>query len=934
VVFTCGQDRNEVTVKTLIGEYVEKGVNHGRKVYQRVNDKAMMDYVDVLLYYWDDREGENFEGWWFGNKLGGTQVWAHCKESAMTPPSTGWKIPWNGAVRQTLVVMNKEMQQKAEAEEKLNALTEEVKKADGEANAALREATAKFAQVGPPCALEAEQLLTPQVQAVLELGRKVAEAQKSAVGDTIKSFQLLGNRLKETHQNMTNEVTGMKSAKTKAETEAKNKAAEERDTKVLDELLPEAIEKTNTAEDMVEKTVITSEMITSCGDDTDMVKQALAETEQSAKLAQAAIGEARIFLNAKLASTRRFFDTVKDRASTELGKLQQQLQDAQNKLNPLKTVRSDWDQRCAAQRLVSEVEEKIVMAEVDVDRAEEMVTLLNSDTPTKDGLAQAQTALQIAENHINKAMNVYDTKKQGATGVPLEELKKLAPRGEAARSRIANLRASLKEAGERVTTEGYLDEAGQKVTAVTDALGKLEDIESRFQDGDDMSLEETLAKVKESEAAAAQAQTASSMARMFIQMKALEVKRFSSGPANDASKRLVDYQRQLELATKRLVELKGGVNRRKRLALVKEAEARVGKAESLVEKMKEAAAVFADDAKLMAMSADEIREASEKTSVCEKEANEALMEVRKFVTARQIEAKGKDASVEVSTELIKFQTRLSSAQSEVSKQRKLFTSVEQRLAVKRLIDEAEKKLSETEDKVAKAMAAVAGLEELTSESAEKGAKENDKAIKEAELSVQEASISIRTTTRFMESQSRTQGFAKDNITKLEPRVKECQDKIASANTLIKERSEKIFVRGILQEAESKVAECEAGLKKAVDVEAPFLEGDDSADKAASGSIADLEKALQAAQSLATSAKTFISMKRLAVKRLTDSASKASNEGLTKLQATVDDVTKKLSEMRTRSAELKRAALKREAAAGALQRPGAVVKGKPAPKKAA
>merc|ERR1712242_306516 len=415
-------------------------------------------------------------------------------------------------------------------------------------------------------------------------------------------------------------------------------------------------------------------------------------------------------------------------------------------------------------------------------------------------------------------------------------------------------------------------------------------------------------------------------------MKALEVKRFSNGPATDASARLVDFQKQLEIATKRLVELKGGVNRRKRLALVKEAESRVSKAESLVEKVKESAAVFADDAKLMAMSAEGIREASEKTSVCEKEANESLMEVRKFVTARQIEAKGKDASVEVSTELIKFQTRLSTAQSEVSKQRKLFTSVEQRLAVKRVLDEAEKKLVETEEKVGKAMAAVAGLEELTSTD------KADKAIKDTELAVQEASISVRTTSRFLESQSRTQGFAKDAIAKLEPRVKECQDKLASAQTLIKERSEKIFVRGILQEAEAKVSECEAGLRKAIEVEAPFLEGEDSTEKAASGSIADLEKALQAAQSLATAAKTFISMKRLAVKRLTDSAGKASNAGLTKLQARVDDVTKKLSEMRTRSAELKRAALKREAA-GALQReaPGlraGAAKGKPMPKKSA
>merc|ERR1712242_503912 len=257
-------------------------------------------------------------------------------------------------------------------------------------------------------------------------------------------------------------------------------------------------------------------------------------------------------------------------------------------------------------------------------------------------------------------------------------------------------------------------------------------------------------------------------------MKALEVKRFSNGPATDASARLVDFQKQLEIATKRLVELKGGVNRRKRLALVKEAESRVSKAESLVEKVKESAAVFADDAKLMAMSADEIREASERTSVCEKEANESLMEVRKFVTARQIEAKGKDASVEVSTELIKFQTRLSTAQGEVGKQRKLFTSVEQRIAVKRLIDDSDKKLKETEEKVEKAMTAIAGFMDTNVEMSKE---ESDKLVKDAEVVVREAQISVRTTVRYLEQQARGQGKIKEAMAKLDPRMQECQNKI-------------------------------------------------------------------------------------------------------------------------------------------------------------
>jgi len=440
---------------------------------------------------------------------------------------------------------------------------------------------------------------------------------------------------------------------------------------------------------------------------------------------------------------------------------------------------------------------------------------------------------------------------------------------------------------------------------LTDALEKISEVEAQSQGGENGSLEDTLASVKSSEAGAAGAQTASSMARVFIQMKALEVKRFSKDLAADAGKKFADLQSQLEIATKRLAELNRGINKRKRLALVRETETRVAKAEGLVERMKEAASVFADDSRLLELSIDLIREASERTTVCEKEANESLMEVRKFVTARQIEAKGKDASVEVSTELIKFQTRLSAAQAEVAKQKKVFSSVEQRLAVKRLLDEAEKRLKEMEEKVASAMSAVAGLDTLSDEEDAKTSEKLDKLVKDAELAVHEAHTSIRLTSRFLEQQSRSQGFAREALSKLEPRTREAQEKVSAADITIKARGERSFVKGVIQESEQKVSECEAGMAKVAEAEAAFAAIEDSAGRAST--IAALEKAIQAAQSVASSAKTFISMNRLAIKRLTDISSSVCNEALAKMQTSVDEVAKKLALSRTKTVELKRSA---------------------------
>jgi len=298
---------------------------------------------------------------------------------------------------------------------------------------------------------------------------------------------------------------------------------------------------------------------------------------------------------------------------------------------------------------------------------------------------------------------------------------------------------------------------------------------------------------------------------------------------------------------------------------------------------------------LMDLSPEDIREASEKTIAAEKEANDVLAEVRKLVTARQIETKGKDSSVEISAELIKFQTRLSSAQAEIGKQRKLFTSVEQRLAIKRQMGEAEQKLKQTEEKVAKATQGVATILESSA---------IPERVKEVEVSMQEAQISIKTMKNLLDSKARLQGIAKDAFEKLQPRVKAAQDSIDQASASMKERQEKMLVRSALDEAQTKVAECEASLQKAVDAEAPFL-SDGPSGIADGTSLAELEKLIQSTQQVASGCKTVLAMKKLSVKRLSEDSSKSATEELMRMQATVEDIVKKLPEMRKRCLEWKK-----------------------------
>lgn len=85
------------SAKAILGEYVEAGSNHGRKYFRRV--AATKNLPDVLLFYWDARDGQALSGWWFGNKIGGGQVWGRSSShGGSAPPLKGWKCPVDGAV--------------------------------------------------------------------------------------------------------------------------------------------------------------------------------------------------------------------------------------------------------------------------------------------------------------------------------------------------------------------------------------------------------------------------------------------------------------------------------------------------------------------------------------------------------------------------------------------------------------------------------------------------------------------------------------------------------------------------------------------------------------------------------------------------------------------------------------------------------------------
>ena len=93
----CEAEVDDIGMETIVGQYQEVGVHHGRKFFKR-------DDGNAFLFFWDSSDGPEFSGWWFGDRVGGGTVWSRCESKDLLPPVSGWRIPWDGQVVQDLAV--------------------------------------------------------------------------------------------------------------------------------------------------------------------------------------------------------------------------------------------------------------------------------------------------------------------------------------------------------------------------------------------------------------------------------------------------------------------------------------------------------------------------------------------------------------------------------------------------------------------------------------------------------------------------------------------------------------------------------------------------------------------------------------------------------------------------------------------------------------
>ena len=97
-------------IECLAGDYFEDGENHRHKAYtKRVPPGSTDAEANVTFYYWDETDGVEFSGWWFGNGPEGQRVSSRIPSHSMTPAPTGWLVPRNGVAIPGLLSVKRPM---------------------------------------------------------------------------------------------------------------------------------------------------------------------------------------------------------------------------------------------------------------------------------------------------------------------------------------------------------------------------------------------------------------------------------------------------------------------------------------------------------------------------------------------------------------------------------------------------------------------------------------------------------------------------------------------------------------------------------------------------------------------------------------------------------------------------------------------------------
>eukprot|EP00435_Cladocopium_sp_Y103_P061809 s441_g23.t1 len=631
----------------------------------------------------------------------------------------------------------------------------------------------------------------------------------------------------------------------------------------------------NVTEDEVEKALITFSMLRSCEEldsEEATALEGLKLTENALSTAQKALDDTKAKLKAKR-GTLPSLKNSRPRGEVELERLEQQLQSAQVKLKPLRTARQDWDQQRRNRKLVEEVEQQIILAEVEMDRVEVILKSQDTESVTAACVAEVQAAVKLSADAQKTMMMHFSSRKVQNSGS--KHLEALAARVDSVQARHITAEANLQNMEDRLSTDGFLAEVKAKLEAIKRDVDKLQELLQNDQQDD-------LTTVKAAEELNVKIQQSFPVTKVFLSMKIVEVKRLTTEAGVAALVHLQECEEQLEMSREAFEKQCNLIGEKRAKAHLEEAAAEVLVAEQKAAELKEASRVWAETD----LVAEELKEATEKSLRLEREVNKALAEARKVIACRQIEAKNKNTPHSFVVSLEQLQNRLVQVQSEVGNQRKLYAIVEQRMKGRKMQQEIEQKLQPLEEGLRAAEKMAEKHEMLLSEESA-NFKELMKELKNAELKTQDLQLSLKPLARLIES-AKVDGS----------RLQEMQERFQSTLTKLKQHSEACFIQDLLRDAKARFATAKASAEE-VERGAPSKSTDPVE---AAAALNKWEKSIQTVMLSISSNRSEMSLKRLGIQRLKSDGAVQAVEALNGTISEMEGLNKRLTAVRSKAAE--------------------------------
>eukprot|EP00929_Paragymnodinium_shiwhaense_P029909 TRINITY_DN17051_c0_g1_i4.p1 TRINITY_DN17051_c0_g1~~TRINITY_DN17051_c0_g1_i4.p1 ORF type:complete len:2008 (+),score=805.96 TRINITY_DN17051_c0_g1_i4:95-6118(+) len=955
IVFSAS-GRDDERMMTLIGEYSVYGENHSRKTYVRTST-GEPEELDVYLYYWDERDGKQLSGWWFGAEVGGAEVWSRKATNSMVPPKSGWMIPWDGDVEPDLVVMTgreKNMREEREAQiRKQQRLKEEAAKTDNRAAKDWEGKVLKMTEKVAELEIDLEETIETVNSAIERVDSEAVAAVQETLKEQAKTFaeQLRGisqtlvagkaapptlkaeltklqQRVREHVGTIKKMMDGMKDQvlmpvkeAPEEEEEPEDKLAEDDEDenrvpdilesqhqRQLEEMLPIAMEKVDHAEDEVEKAAIAAAPlnIDASEDLRSVMLEAIKETERLVRLSQAKISEARRFVQSKLTLVQGFAITVKRAAIEEMQLFKDRLQEAENKLKPLKTVRQEYEGKVQARKLSEELSAKIAVAEIEVEKVVMMAAPLSGDftegiKETELSVNQAQSALSQVSRMIESKTRLQERNSSRfgeASKAMLDELKDLQDRCKQSQEKLDDVKKTLKETQTKVAADSLLRDVSSKVSAAEEELQRVSEVELSFLKGDEDNIGKQL---DEGEELATSVHTALTNAHTFVAKKLVEVARFGEGSAKAIREEITGLQKRLEDGRGRLKTFRLSIAEKKRGFLLQEVDVKVKQAEGEVQTMREAIESLPSAGGIGEGISEAFLEAVEKANLAERSVQSAITVARKQLLKKTDELKNLPVvGAGAGAELGKLQTRVNNLSQEMLKFREATKDAEERIRVKQLLSEVLLRLQAAEAEVDKVAASAASTA---------ASKEDEEAeVDRLEKATAAAQAKIAATAKLVDVKLKSAtGFLKAELTAMKGRTTEAETKLSKVAAASKEQKERRQGSDLAAESTAKVNAATALLEQVTLAEQPFQQGLDAMDpKEAVNAVAECERLATAAQKAISEGRTYLVQKLAAAK---DFATMAASESLTKdlqaLQKKLDAAASKLAVSKKENAERKR-----------------------------